>query len=77
MTEPSAGISEPGWYPHFNGFRFFDGISWTDDVAYLPPPPKSGIGIWEIAAGVAIGIFIAQFVTGLILLLFFGLSFFA
>lgn len=72
MTDPRAGDS-PGWYPYFGGLRFFDGQEWTGQIA--PPPPKPAIGIWEIAAGVFVGIVLAQIIAGIFVLLVFGLSF--
>ncbi|MCO5325520.1 MAG: hypothetical protein M9964_00435 [Solirubrobacterales bacterium] len=33
MEEPQAG-QDPGWYPYFNGVRFFDGQEWSDQIAF-------------------------------------------
>lgn len=61
-TEPASGHA-PGWYPYFNGVRFFDGQEWTDQIAYSPPKPV--VGPWEIAAAAFAGVLLALFVVWL------------
>ena len=57
---------DPGWYPYFNGVRFFDGQEWSDQIALAPA--TRGTSVWTIALGVMLGVLASQIIAGLVLL---------
>ncbi len=50
---------EPGWYPYYNGQRFWDGAGWT--LHFAPPPPSAGRPIISqtIALSTMVGVLLA------------------